>query len=264
MSILDDIVAVKKEEVKILNSEYSHRRFAESEFFEKQKLSLIGFITKNQNIGLIAEIKKASPSKGIIRPNFNHMQIARTYFDKNTNAVSVLTDQRFFRGHIQYLNDIARIKKVPLLRKDFIIDEYQVYEAKAIGADAILLIAEILSKTQIQELTKCAFEIGLEVLLEIHSEEQIPKIDFSINTLIGINNRNLSDFSVDINTTHELSMLIPENIVVISESGISNKRSIESLKKTKIQGVLIGEHFMKSTDLNKEIQQMKEWCRRQS
>ncbi|MCK5034175.1 MAG: indole-3-glycerol phosphate synthase TrpC [Calditrichia bacterium] len=264
MSILDEIVAVKKEEVKILRSEYTLSRFSDSEHFDKQTLSMIDFISKTKDIAIIAEVKKASPSKGLIRSDFDHMKIAEIYFENKSAAVSVLTDQRFFQGNIQFLNDISRIKEAPLLRKDFIIDEYQVFEAKSNGADVILLIAEILSKNQIKELSMCTFELGLEVLLEIHSEEQLSKIDFSLNTLIGINNRNLSDFSVDINTTRKLSILIPENVVVISESGISNKRSIETLKETKVQGVLIGEHFMKSNNIDKEVKKMKEWCQREN
>jgi indole-3-glycerol phosphate synthase len=263
-SILDEIVIVKKEEVRILHSEYTQSRFADSEFFEKQTLSIIKSISNNQNMGLIAEVKKASPSKGLIRMGFDHMQIARVYFENHTDAVSVLTDRRFFQGDIQFLKDIAYIKNVPVLRKDFIIDDYQILEAKSNGADVILLIAEILSENQIKELSKCAFELGLEVLLEIHSEDQLLKIDFSLNSVIGINNRNLTDFSVDIKTSQKLSKLVPENVIVISESGIDNKRSIESLKDNNVQAVLIGEHFMKSINLEKEVKKMIKWCQNEN
>lgn len=260
MSILDEIVAVKKEEVKSLHREFNHSRFADSEFFDAQALIMIDSITKNQNIGIIAEVKKTSPSKGLIRPEFNHLEIAEIYFKNQTEAVSVLTDQQFFKGNIIYLNDIAGIKQAPLLRKDFIIDEFQVYEAKSNGADVILLIAEILSKNQIAELSHCAYETGLEVLLEIHSEQQLPKIDFSLNKLIGINNRNLDDFTVDITATQKLSKLLSGEVVIVSESGISNKDSIDTLKETNVQAVLVGEHFMRADDIDAEVKRMKEWC----
>jgi len=262
LNILNKIVEVKKEEVKILHRDFSHSRFSDSKFFGEGTLSFVGSISKNKNLGIIAEIKKASPSKGVIRENFDHISIAEIYFSNKTDAVSVLTDQQFFQGSIRFLKEIAQIKKAPLLRKDFIIDEYQVFEAKSNGADAVLLIAEILSESQIKELSKCAHDLGLDVLLEIHSEPQLPKIDFDLNKLIGINNRNLNDFSVDIRTTSKLSKLLPENVVVVSESGISNQESIEILKETRVQAVLVGEHFMRSNDIGAVVKRMKKWCRR--
>ena len=173
MTILDEILEVKKKEVSDLKKYYSLSSFTEMEFFESWRPSFAESLNKNNIVSIIAEIKKASPSKGLIREDFDHIAIAKTYFQNGVDAVSVLTDVNFFKGKIEYLRDIAKFKSAPLLRKDFIIDEYQIFESKAFGADLILLISEVLSKNQIAELTKAAYEIGLEVLLELHSEEQL-------------------------------------------------------------------------------------------
>ena len=261
MNILDQIVEVKKEEVKKLRQKYSINSFKEMEFFESDTFRFSGKVKDNQNISIISEIKKASPSKGIIRKDFNHLKIAETYFKCGTDAVSILTDENFFKGKINYLKEIASIKETPLLRKDFIIDELQVFQSKGNGADIILLISEILSKTQINELTHAAKEAGLEVLLELHSEKQIDKIDFDINNILGINNRNLEDFSIDLNTTLRLSKLIPEEAILVAESGINKKEDIEYLTKANINTVLIGEHLMASKKIEEDFKQLKEWCK---
>jgi len=259
MNILEEIIEHKKEEVKKLRQKYSVSSFREIGFFEKPTLKLKNFISPN-SLGIIAEIKKASPSKGIIREDFNHLKIAEIYFDEEVSAVSILTDENFFKGTIQYLQDIAAIKQRPLLKKDFIIDEHQIYEAKAFGADIILLISEILSNSQIDELTCAAKEIGLDVLLELHSEKQLDKINFALNDLIGVNNRNLEDFSVNLETTKRLAEKLPDGILLISESGISKKEDIDFLKTTKTKALLVGEHLMASKDIRESLKQLKEWC----
>ncbi|OGU30687.1 MAG: hypothetical protein A2057_03450 [Ignavibacteria bacterium GWA2_35_9] len=259
MNILEEIVGHKKDEVKKLKKKYSLLSFEEMEFFEKPALKLKNFIPSD-SLGIIAEIKKASPSKGIIRGEFNHLKIAETYFSENVSAISVLTDENFFKGNINFLKDIAVIKQRPLLRKDFIIDEHQVYESKGAGADIILLISEILSKQQIQEFTCAAKELGMDVLLELHSKEQLSKIDFELNTIIGINNRNLEDFSVNLETTKQISSEIPGEVLIISESGIHNKENINFLRKTKINAILVGEHLMSSENISESLKQLKEWC----
>jgi len=179
MNILNEIVGIKKEEVKKLRQKYNIGDFMSKELYHSPTISFIQRFNASQNISVIAEIKKASPSKGIIREDFNHLKIAEDYFAAGADAVSVLTDEKFFHGSINYLKDIAAIKTAPLLRKDFIIDEVQVFEAKANGADIILLISEILSADQIKELTLAAKEAGLEVLLELHNRNQFDKIDFA-------------------------------------------------------------------------------------
>ncbi len=261
MSLLSEILEVKKEEVAKLKQHFTLLQFADSEFFDKKALSLKSALTKKTDIGILAEIKKASPSKGLIREDFNHLDIAHIYFENKVDAVSVLTDRNFFQGDITYLQDIARIKSAPLLRKDFLIHEYQIFEAKSNGADIVLLIAEALSTNQIQELTCAADEIGLETLLEFHSENQLEKIDFDRNDLIGINNRNLDDFSTDLNSTVNISRILPANVTLISESGIRNEKDIEILRQTRAKAILVGEHLMSATDTRKSLQELKKWCR---
>lgn len=261
MTILEEINEVKKEEVKKLRQEFSLSRFSDSEFFNSPKLSFYNALNKSDRISIIAEIKKASPSKGIIREDFNHVDIAKIYMEKEVEAISVLTDVNFFQGNINYLKDIASFKTVPLLRKDFIIDEYQIYEAKANGADVILLIAESLSKSQISELTSCAVENDLEVLLELHSIEEIKKINFDLNKIIGINNRDLNTFKVDLDTTNKIGDFVPETDLLVSESGIKTKTDIEFVKNTKAQAILVGEQLMASQSIGDAIKELKEWCK---
>ncbi len=231
MNILDKILEVKTEEVKILRQKYSFNSFKEFEFFEKKCFSFYNSAKANKDVSIIAEVKKASPSKGIIREDFDHLKIAEIYFEKGADAISVLTDKKFFQGDIKFLSDIASIKQKPILRKDFIIDEYQIIEAKAAGADLVLLICEALEKIQVKDLSQTAAELGMEVLLELHSENQLHKIDFNINKIIGVNNRNLEDFSTDLNNTINLSQKLPKEILLVAESGISKKEDVKFLKK---------------------------------
>ncbi|MCL5027735.1 MAG: indole-3-glycerol phosphate synthase TrpC [Bacteroidetes bacterium] len=260
MNVLEKILDKKKDEVSLLKRKFSIDSFSNMPFFSEKSLSFIDEVRSNKNISIIAEIKKASPSKGLIRENFDHLSTAEIYFSRNVNAVSILTDKEFFQGDINFLLDIAKIKQVPLLRKDFIIDEIQVYEAKANGADIILLICEALTKNQIKEFTSLAEEIGLEVLLELHSIDQIDKIDFTRNKLIGVNNRNLNDFSVDLSTTQIISKYLPEDIILVSESGISNKDDIIFLRETKVNAILVGELLMSSNNIELKLSDLKNWC----
>ena len=250
MSFLSEILEVKKEEIKKLKAERTLSSFGNEKFFQAPTKSLKKSLNRNDRLGLIAEIKKASPSKGIIKPDFNHMEIAETYLKCGADAVSILTDRNFFQGDILFISDIAEIKNIPLLRKDFIIDEYQVLEAKAFGADAILLIAETLSAVQIKELSHAAAECNLEVLLELHSVSQLSKIDFKTNNLIGINNRDLETFEVNLGTTLELAKKIPQEVTVVSESGFSSESEIKKILEANVQAVLAGEHFMRSNNID--------------
>lgn len=259
MTILDEINEVKKEEVKKLRSDFTLSRFSDSEFFRKSRVSFYKALKNKDKISIIAEIKKASPSKGTIREDFNHLDIANIYMENGVDAISVLTDINFFKGSINYLIDIAKFKTVPLLRKDFIIDEYQIFEAKAYGADAVLLIAESLSKTQISELTAAAVESDLEVLLELHSIEELEKINFDQNKIIGINNRDLKNFKVDLQTTSKIGELIPNENLLVSESGIKTKTDIDFIKKTKVSAILVGEHLMSAQKIGNAVKELKEW-----
>jgi len=260
MSILNEINETKKEEVIKLKRDYTYSRFTDYEFFSKSIIPFRDSLDQNEKLSIIAEIKKASPSKGIILKDFNHINIAEAYMNNGANAISVLTDKNYFKGSINYLNDVAKIKTVPLLRKDFIIDEYQIYEAKANGADAVLLIAESLSKNQINELTLAAKETDLEVLLELHSIDQIEKINFEQNKIIGINNRDLKSFKTDLTTVNIISKFVPEENLLVAESGIKTKNDIDFLKETRASAILVGEHLMSSKNIEDSLEQLSEWC----
>jgi indole-3-glycerol phosphate synthase len=262
MNILEEIVQVKKDEVKKLRSEYHYRHFSEFDYFNRPVISMKSALKASRNIAVIAEIKKASPSAGIIRADFDHLNLAGVYQENGVAAISVLTDRQFFQGNISFLKDIAGSKTIPLLCKDFIIDEFQIFEARAHGADCVLFIAEILSANQILELTHAARETNLEVLLEVHSAGQLGKVKYSTNSLIGINNRNLENFSVDLKTTESLSELIPPEVVLVSESGIKTRDHLDRLKKTRIDGILVGEHFMRLENIGAEVQKFREWGQR--
>ncbi len=200
-------------------------------------------------IKLIAEIKFASPSAGRIRPRTDPISIGRIYEDAGAAAISLLTDKRFFQGDLNHLPRLKRAVTLPILRKDFIIDEVQVRQAFIYGADAILLIARILPQAQLAELICACRELGLNPLTEVHDRGDLEKAIDCGAEIIGINNRDLDSFTIDINTTFELAPLVPDDRVVISESGLANKADIRSLKDTRVQAVLVGSALMKSDDL---------------
>jgi indole-3-glycerol phosphate synthase len=264
MNFLEIILAEKKQEVEELKRKFSISSFRDFEFYSRSSLSFSFALRKEKAIAVIAEIKKASPSKGILKENFNHLEIAKTYFTNKVDAISVLTDKKFFQGNISFLKEIAQIKTAPLLRKDFIIDEMQIHQAKAFGADAVLLICEALDKSAITELTLCAKEIGLDVLLELHSEKQLEKIDQNINIIIGVNNRNLETFEVSLTTSINLRQSFNEEIIFVSESGITSQQDILELKQIKANAVLVGEHFMRQENINTAIEEFKCWCKYES
>ncbi len=253
---LNEILRHKKDEVK---EKKSARALSELKSKISELLPTIPFgnaISKTDKISLIAEVKKASPSKGIIREDFDPVKIARIYEESLASAVSVLTDKAFFQGDLEYLTLIREAVKVPLLRKDFIIDEFQIYEARAFGADAILLIVSILDKTQLAEYQHLAYELGLDSLIEVHTEKEVEKAICSDADIIGINNRDLSTFETNIDTTARLIKLIPDDKIVVSESGISTRDDILALKDQRVDAVLIGETLMKSEDIEKKIREL--------
>lgn len=200
-------------------------------------------------ISIIAEVKKASPSKGIICDNFNPAEIAREYERSGASAISVLTEKHFFLGSPEYLKAIRQEVKIPLLRKDFIIDPRQIYEARILGADAVLLIAAVLDIKTMSEFIKAADSVGLSCLVEVHTKDELKNALEAGARIVGINNRNLQSFKVDLNTTIELSRLIPKDVVLVSESGITGGEDIERLKIANIDAVLIGEAFMRSSSI---------------
>lgn len=215
-----------------------------------------GAVSKEVWITLIAEIKFASPSAGVLLEDGDPVQIARMYEGAGARAVSVLTDRRFFHGDIRYLPRIRRAISLPVLRKDFIIDPIQVEESLLYGADAVLLIAGILSRTRLKELLAMARESGIACLTEVHKREEIEKAIAYGADIIGINNRDLTTFEVDINTTFDLAPLIPDGCIRISESGISNRDDIGRLRQSGIHAVLVGTTLMKSTDIRAKTREL--------
>ncbi|REC46510.1 indole-3-glycerol phosphate synthase TrpC [Chryseobacterium pennipullorum] len=243
MTILDTIIQRKKEEVAVAKSNISIGHLKKSGFLGRETYSLKESI--NSRSGIIAEFKRQSPSKGIINDKVQPLEVVSAYEQFGASGISILTDTDFFGGN---LNDILAVREqigIPILRKDFMIDEYQFYEARNIGADVVLLIASCLSPDQVHEFTDLAHELKMEVLLEIHTEEELrhlnPKID-----LVGINNRNLKDFKVDLRHSVQLKNLLPAHILSVAESGIYNLDDFNYLKEKGFDGFLMGEYFMKN------------------
>lgn len=244
--IIDRIVARKKEEVADLKKTGI---VLPQEFNDQEVDPPRGFINAllhYPGVSIIAEVKKASPSKGIICHDFDPMKIARSYERNGAQAISVLTDVDFFQGHLRYLMQVREAVCLPVLRKDFVIDEVQIHEARAHGADAILLIAAILFETQLREFRSVAENLGMDVLVEVHDEPELELALQAGSRLIGINNRNLNDFSMDLGTTFRLKKLIPAGIPVVSESGIRNSGDIMRLAEAGIDAALIGETLMRA------------------
>ena len=216
----------------------------------ERKSTGVGFAKalREPGIGFICEVKKASPSKGIIAPHFPYLEIARDYEAAGANAISVLTEPYFFQGSNEYLSRIREAVSIPLLRKDFTVDEYMIYEAKAIGADAILLICTLLSDKQLGEYLELAHSLGLDALVEAHDEREIEMALGGGADIIGVNNRNLKDFTVDIGNSLRLRSLVPGNVLFVSESGMKTREDIARLQENGTDAVLIGEALMRSAD----------------
>lgn len=251
MTILDEINNHKRTEIAEAKSKVSLEQLKESPYFKRKTNSLKAALLADGASGVIAEFKTQSPSKGLINGEVEASEVTAAYVAAGASGLSVLTDDRFFGGSFE---DLAKARwanpQAPILRKDFMLDPYQIYEAKAHGADVILLIAESLSKSLLLELTQTAKEIGLEVLVEIHSAEELEKLNPQVD-LVGVNNRNLKTFEVDVQTSILLSEQIPAQFVKISESGLSDPESIAQLRAAGFKGFLIGETFMKTEDPGK-------------
>lgn len=248
MNILDKIVINKKIEVQAAKDSVSIAQLEASDFFKRDTYSFREFLLAPDRTGIIAEFKRKSPSKGIINDKVSVKEVTNSYAAAGASALSVLTDKDFFMGAQPDLIEARNANAIPVLRKDFMIDEYQVLEAKAWGADIILLIAAILTPKEIDTLAKLAKSLGLNVLLEVHNMEELQR---SINPnldAIGVNNRNLADFTVSVETSFQLADQIPNEFLKISESAISNTDVIKSLKQAGFNGFLIGENFMKEQD----------------
>ena len=206
-----------------------------------------------QDIAFICEVKKASPSKGVIAEDFPYLSIAKEYEEANAAAISVLTEPYFFKGKDAYLEEIVNEVAIPVLRKDFTIDEYQIYEAKLLGASAVLLICSLLEESRLKEYKEIAHSLGLSALVEAHTEQEVEMALRAEAEIIGVNNRNLQTFEVDITTSVKLRQMIPEEIIFVSESGIKTAQDIEVLRRNKTNAVLIGETFMRSPDKKRQL-----------
>lgn len=205
---------------------------------------------------IIAEVKKGSPSKGVIRADFDPLEIAQIYQDNGASCLSVLTDEHFFLGHLSYLSQIREQVSLPLLRKDFIFDPYQIYQARAAGADAVLLIAAMLELSQLRDFAALAGELAMDVLLEVHDEAEL---EIALQTdcrMIGINNRDLRSFVVDISTSERLAALIPEGRIIVAESGITRREEIVRLSEKGLHAFLIGESMMRENDIGEKLREL--------
>jgi len=252
MHILDKIVAHKKEEVKASKDKVSIKDLESTTLFSKQGNSLAQSI-KDSELGIISEFKRRSPSKPTINLDAKVSEIVTHYTQAGVSGISILTDSHFFGGSSEDLKDARRIVETPLLRKEFVIDEYQIIEAKSIGADAILLITEILTMEEVKSFAALAKSLGMDTLLEVHTEAQLSKYTSNID-IIGVNNRDLKTFTVDPEHSARLFSKLPTEAVKISESGIHDPDTIQMLQQTGFDGFLIGERFMKTMDPGKACQ----------
>ena len=254
MNILDKIIADKRKEVELKKVVAPMAQLEKMQLFDRECHSLANAL-KNNETGIIAEHKRRSPSKRTINQNTNVGQVAKGYENAGVSGMSILTDIKYFGGSLEDLLLARASVELPLLRKEFIIDEYQVLEAQAHGADLILLIAAVLSRKDIKVLSELAKSLGMEVLLEVHNEEELQKALMPSLDLLGVNNRNLKTFEVDLNTSKMLSKLIPDDFVKVSESGIGSVNAIKDLKHYGYQGFLIGENFMRTKNPGKSAEE---------
>ena len=255
MNQLDVIIESTKETVKksisfrsIASLEEDFEKYNKREFED----AIMSRVSKKET-AIIAEIKKASPSKGLIREDFEPKKIAKEYEEGGATCLSILTDEPFFQGKLEYLDSVRSSCELPILRKDFMIDLYQIYETKAYGGDCILLIVAALDTVQLKDFSQLARELNLDILIEVHSEDELNEA-LSINSkLIGINNRDLTTFEVDKNLAIKLARQIPKDVIVVSESGISSREDILSSKEQGIHSFLIGESFMRKPNPGKAL-----------
>lgn len=251
MNILDKIKQHKIQEVANRKTLVPIAKLEQSIFFETPPVSMVEYLGRKDKSGIIAEFKRKSPSKGFINAYATVEQVSIGYMQAGASGLSVLTDVDFFGGKNEDLMEARKFNYCPILRKDFIVDEYQIIEAKSIGADVILLIGDMLDKPTIARLAAFAKSLQLEVLMEVHDEKPLAFLTEHID-IVGVNNRDLTNFVVDTKTSEQLAEMIPENFVKISESGISQPETVVQLKKFGYQGFLIGEHFMKHANPGKQ------------
>ena len=245
MNILDEIIAKTKSKLEEKKQGLSLEELISKIDFKNLKETNFKKSLQNKAEAIIAEIKKASPSAGIISDNFDPVLKSKEYESFGASALSILTEEDYFLGNIEYLKDVKAITSLPILRKDFIVDEYQIYESKLIGADCILLIASILNDEELKNFSEIAERLKLDYIIEVHDEEELQRVQHFSNAIIGVNNRNLKTFDVDINNSVELKKIFDGQNTFIAESGIKSKKDIEYLKQHNINVFLIGESLMK-------------------
>ena len=257
MTILDKLASHAKERVNLAKQSLSLQDIKKQAFslpkgdFEFEKA------LKTTDFAFICECKKASPSKGIIAEDFDYLNIAKEYEKAGANCISVLTEPKWFLGSDKYLKEISKNVSIPCIRKDFTVDEYMIYEAKILGAKAVLLICSILNSEQIENYIKICDDLGLSALVETHNEDEIKTAINSGTRIIGVNNRNLKDFTVDAKNSENLRKLVPKDIIFIAESGITNAQDIKNLKNNNVNGVLIGETLMKAQNKQQKLLELK-------
>lgn len=256
-NVLERIVEQTSLDLAKRKREISFNELHSLEGFEKERIDFKKALLSDQ-VSIIAEVKKASPSKGIIREDFDPVDIALRYEEGGAAAISVLTDKPFFKGDLEYLSDISKRVQLPLLRKDFIIDPFQVKEARAYGADAVLIIVAITEGSQLNELIAATKEFGLSALVECYDQADFDRLDFSEVDILGVNNRDLKYFKVDVHRGISILQQAPEGTVLVSESGISTGEDIALLQREGIHSALIGEHFMRQTDPGKAVSELLE------
>ena len=251
MNILDKILKEKEFEVENLKKSFPLEQLQEGIFKKKYDIRSLYDALNNNNTKIIAEIKKASPSKGIIQENFQPLKIALEYFNGGASAISILTDEKFFQGKIDYITAVRSIVNIPILRKDFIVDDYQIYQSKFYGADAILLIGKVLTLKKLTSLCEISQKLNLDVIYEVHDNDDFKKgIEAGVK-IFGVNNRNLETFDVDNANVLNFINKIPNNSILISESGISSKDDLDMLVNLGVKNFLIGEYLMVSS--NREL-----------
>lgn len=258
MSILDEILKNRRRQVGARKSAVPLPEL-KARIRDANSVKPFGRAIRREQKGplkLIAELKKASPSQGLIRKDFDLPGIISVYNNKNVDAISVLTEESFFMGKTEFLKDARRMTGKPLLRKDFILDEYQVYEARAYCADAILLIASALEKSQLNDLYWLAKELGLDSLVEVHSWKELEAALSGGADIIGINNRDLSTLNISLNITFEMIRDIPQDRIVVSESGIQSRNDVESIESTRVDAILVGTTIMKAEDMGAKIDEL--------
>lgn len=256
--ILDKITEQRKIQLAREMSEIPFEKVKKAALSTDRKCIGFGTALKKDTLSVISEVKKASPSKGLIQPNFDYMNIAAEYERNGADAISCLTEEHFFMGSSVYFREIRNMVNIPMLRKDFIIDPYQIYEAHVMGADAILLIAAVLDDDKLREYKDIAESLGMDILAEVHDETELERVLAADFNIVGINNRNLKTFEVTLDTTARLAKLVPSGKVIVSESGIKDNEDMKLVRSCGADAVLIGETLMRSGNIGGTLRALRD------